>query len=178
MLSCHKYLFISAMKFDSVSSPSQYQEQDSRMGLLVRPISERMTLNYSKAREIVDILYTPKRLAYLLWSGEKPIGLPAYKNYLYLFRYFGKNYPDNADYMLRKSSGPTTYESCNTQTPTEFEPVIFCPILMPSELEMLQSKKIPLYILGIDGQPFPNVPQLKLKVLFSTPPFRLYEIVE
>lgn len=176
----HKYLFASAMKFGSVSSPSQYQEQDSRLGLLVRPINERLTWNYSKAPEIGDFLYTPERPAYLLWSGVKLAGLPSYENYINLFRYFGKNYPENSDYMLRKLSGPSPFGPCNAQTPTptELEPVVFCSILMPSDLEILRSKKIPLYILGIDGWSFPDIPQLKLKVLLSTPPFRLYEIME
>jgi hypothetical protein len=41
------------------------------------------------------------------------------------------------------------------------------------------SVKIPVYVLGIDEYPMPDMPSsLALKVLLSVPPFVLYEIAE
>lgn len=178
----HKYLFLSAARFGSVSPPLQDDERDSKIGLLVRPRNERLTLEYSKAREIGDFLYTPKRSAYLLMSGTDIASGSTHSNerFLNLLRYFGSKYPENADFVLREfpnnSVGKSSLEPCSTRVPSDEEPVAFCSSLVFSDIEMLREKNIPLYILHVDGNSFPDMPQLKLEVLLSSPPYTLYGI--
>lgn len=171
-----KYLFISLSKNDVVRPAPQYQ--DSRLGLLVRPMYERWTLEYSKMREIGDYLYIPERPVYLLWPGTKLADQHSLQSYIGLLRYFGKKYPENADIFLTKLPNKVVAEPCTARTPSETEPVIFCSTFVSSDLEVLRRNKIPLYILGVDGYPMPDMPQLGLSVLLSIPPFVLYGIAE
>lgn len=171
-----KYLFISLSKNDAVRAAPQYQ--DSRLGLLVRPMYERWTLEYSKMQEIGDYLYIPERPAYLLWPGAKLADQHSLQSYIGLLRYFGKKYPENADIFLTKLPNKVVAESCTARTPSETEPVIFCSTFVSSDLEVLRRNKIPLYILGVDGYSMPDMPQLELSVLLSIPPFVLYGIAE
>ncbi|MBS0423962.1 MAG: hypothetical protein JSR71_05940 [Proteobacteria bacterium] len=178
----HKHLFLSAARFGSVSPPLQDDERDPKIGLLVRPRNERLTLEYSKARKIGDFLYTPKRPAYLLMSGANIASGSTHSNerFLNLLRYFGSKYPENADFVLREfpnnSVGKSSLEPCRTRVPSDEEPVAFCSSLVSSDIEMLREKNIPLYILHVDGNLFPDMPQLKLEVLLSSPPYTLYGI--
>ncbi len=173
----HKYLFVSLLKTGAIGPAPQYQ--DSSLGLLVRAINERMTLDYLKAREIGNYLYVPERPAYLLWPSDgrlvgqiqMPISLG-----LRLFRYFGEEYSEHVE--LTKFLKKTDAEPCTARVPTESEPVVFCSTLTPSGLEVLRKDKIPLYILGVDGYRMPDMPQVKLKVLLSASPFVLYGIDE
>ncbi|MBS0497300.1 MAG: hypothetical protein JSR51_06610 [Proteobacteria bacterium] len=180
----HKYLFISAARFGSVSPPMQDDERDSKIGFLVRPRNERLTLEYSKAREIGDFLYIPKRPAYLLMSGTDIALGSTHSNerFLNLLRYFGSKYPENADFVVREfpnnSVGKSSLEPCKTRVPSNEEPIAFCSSLVLSDIEMLREKNIPLYILHVDGNPFPDMPQLKLEVLLSSPPYTLYGIAQ
>jgi len=180
----HKYLFISAARLGSVSSPLQDDEQDPKIGLLVRPRNERLTMEYSKASEIGDFLYSPKRPAYLLMSGSDIASGKAHSNerFLNLLRYFGSKYPENADFVLREfpnnSVGKSSLEPCRTRVPTDEEPIVFCSSLVSSDIEILREKNIPLYILNVDGNPFPDMPQLKLEVLLSSPPYTIYGIAQ
>ncbi|MBA3757094.1 MAG: hypothetical protein H0X02_13115 [Nitrosomonas sp.] len=175
-LEIQKYLFISLSKNGAIKPTSPYQ--DLRLGLLVRPIYERWTLKYSKMQEIGDYLYVPERPAYLLWSGAKLADQHSLQVYIGLIRYFGKKYPENSDILLTKLPNKIFAEPCTARTPSELEPVIFCSTFVSSDLEVLQKKKIPLYILGVDGYPMPEMPQLELRVLLSTPPFVLYGVAE
>ena len=170
-----KYLFISLPNRDSIKPVSQYR--DSKLGLLVRPKFERWTLEYSKAREIADYLYHPGRSAYLIWPTAKSVGQHSLQNYIRLFRYFGKEYSEEGD-ILAKLSNKIDTEPCTAQLPTESEPVVFCSTFVSSDLEVLRRDKIPLYVLGVEGYPMPDMPEVALKVLLSTPPFVLYGTVE
>ena len=174
-----KYLFISLFKTGTIRSAPQHQ--DTRLGLLVRPIEERWTLEYSKAREIGEYLYVPKRPAYLLWSNikltDQQSSYRTLQGYTRLFRYFGKEYPENADTILTKPR-KVSDEFCTAQAPTELEPVVFCSTFDSSDLEVLRESNIPLYILSVGRDPMPDMPQLKLKVLLFTPPFVMYGIAE
>ncbi len=179
----HKYLFISSARLGSVVPPSPHAEKDSKLGLLVRPINERLTLEYSKVREIGDFLYIPKRPAYLLLS-ENDVNAGTHSNtrFLDLIRYFGSKYPKNADFVLREFpnnlAGKSSFGPCRTRVPSDEEPVVFCSSLASSDMEMLREKNIPLYILNVDGNPLPDMPQLKLEVLLSSPPYTLYGIAQ
>lgn len=173
----HKYLFFSLSR-NTVIKPDP-QHRDSRPGLLVRPMSERWTLDYSKAREIGDFLYASERLVYLLWPRDNLPGQHSLQSYIGLFRYFGKKYPENADIVLTELSSKTDTRPCTARVPTELEPVVFCSNFLSSDLDTLRREEIPLYILGVDGYPMPsNTSQLELKVLLSTPPFVLYEVAK
>ena len=175
-LEIQKYLFISLSKNDAIKPAPQYQ--DSRLGLLVRPMYERWTLEYSKVQEIGDYLYVPERPAYLLWPGAKLADQHSLQGYIGLLRYFGKKYPENADILLTKLPNKIVAEPCTARTPSELEPVIFCSTFVSSDWEVLRRNKIPLYILGVDGYPMPDMSELELRVLLSTPPFVLYEVAE
>lgn len=171
-----KYLFISLSKNDAIRPVSQYQ--DSRLGLLVRPIYERWTLEYSKVQEIGNYLYVPERPAYLLWPEAKLANQHSLQSYIGLLRYFGKKYPESADILLTRLPNKIVAEPCTAITPNELEPVIFCSTFNSSDWEFLRKNKIPLYILGVDGYPMPDMPQLELRVLLSIPPFVLYGVTE
>lgn len=171
-----KYLFVSLLK-SGVIGPALY-DQDPKLGLLVRPPYERWTLEYSKARGIGDYLYTPERPAYLLWPKARLTGQHSLQGYIRLLQYFGKGYPEDGDFILTKLPNKISAESCTTQVPTESEPVVFCSTLDAEDLEVLRRKNIPLYILGVDGYPMPDMPPLKLTVLLSIPPLALYGIAE
>jgi hypothetical protein len=173
-----KHLFTSLSKTGAIKPVSQHQ--DSRLGLLVRPIYERWTLEYSKMREIGEYLYGSERPAYLLWPRSKLAEQHSFESYIRLLRYFGKEYPEHANFITTKFSNKFKHdtESCTARTPTESEPVIFCSTLDSQELDILQRKKITLYIFGAEGYPMPDMPHLKLAVLLSTPPFALYGIDE
>jgi|GEM_PF-2768279 len=175
-LEIQKYLFISLSKNDAIKPAPQYQ--DSRLGLLVRPMYERWTLEYSKVQEIGDYLYVPERPAYLLWPGDKLADQHSLQGYIGLLRYFGKKYSENADILLKKLPNKIVAEPCTARTPSELEPVIFCSTFVSSDWEVLRRNKIPLYILGVDGFPMPDMSELELRVLLSTPPFVLYGIAE
>lgn len=172
----HKYLFPSLLKNAAIVPASPYQ--DSRLGLLVRPISERRTFEYSKMRVLGDYLYVPNRPAYLLWPESKTAHLFSLENYVGLIRYFGTEYPENSDIFLTKLPNKNKTIPCTARAPTMLEPLVFCSTLVYSDLEVLRKNKIPLYILGADGYPLPNMPPLKLKVLLSEPPFVLYGVAE
>ncbi|UJP06420.1 MAG: hypothetical protein LZF61_05480 [Nitrosomonas sp.] len=177
-----KYLFPSMAK-SGVIGPAQ-EHQDSRLGLLVRPIGERITVDYSKAREIGNYLYFPERPVYLLLPEVNALDLTTLRSHLRLFRYFGKKYPNNYDatsitlYPDNKRVHTVNTGSCMPSTPTDLEPVVFCSYRIASNPETLLSDKISLYILTIDGYPFPDIPLQKLKPILSTPPLKLYEIAE
>lgn len=173
----HKYLFASLVKKGAIGTVPQYQ--DSSLGLLVRPINERRTLNYLKAREIGNYLYVPERSAYLLWpNGNRLAGHTqvSISSSIRLFRYFGEEYPEHAKFTQLLNRADTN--PCTARAPTESERVVLCSTLTPSGLEVLRKDKIPLYILGIDGYPMPDMPQVELKVLLSASPFVLYGIDE
>ncbi|MDP3281890.1 MAG: hypothetical protein Q8M57_12730 [Nitrosomonas sp.] len=172
----HKYLFPSLLKNAAIAPVSPYQ--DSRLGLLVRPLSERRTFEYSKMRALGDYLYVPERPAYLLWPGTKVLHLVQLEDYVGLIRFFGKKYPENADIFLTKLPNKDKTIPCTARAPTMLEPLVFCSTLVYSDLQVLRKNNIPLYILGVDGYPLPDMPQLKLEVLLSEPPFVLYGITE
>ncbi|SFE53290.1 hypothetical protein [Nitrosomonas sp. Nm166] len=178
-LEIQRYLFISLSRTGAIRSTPQYQ--DARLGLLVRSVYERLSLEYSKAREIGEYLYVPERPAYLLWSSDEladqQLSYRSLQGYIRLFRYFGKEYPKNADIVLTKPRKAST-EPCTAQAPTELEPVVFCSTFDSSDLEVLQKSNIPLYILNAGEYPMPDIPQLKLKVLLFSPPFVMYGIAE
>ncbi|MBP6366649.1 MAG: hypothetical protein KBA82_03875 [Nitrosomonas sp.] len=173
-----QYLFSLPSKNTATGSLAPRYE-DTRLGLLVRPVYERWTLEYSKARQIGDYLYIPERPAYLLWSRAKFPGQHSLQNYIGLFRYFGKQYPENADIVMTKLPNRADTEPCTTRVPTDAEPIVFCTNFLSSDLETAREKRIPVYVLGIDEYPMPDMPSsLALKVLLSVPPFVLYEIAE
>lgn len=170
-----KYLFVSLVKSGAIGPALYYQ--DPKLGLLVRPRYERWTVEYSKAREIGDYLYDPERPAYLLWPRARSTGHQhSLQGYIRLFQYFGKEHTQDGDFILTKLPNKVSVESCTAQMPTKLEPVIFCSTFDPRDLDILRRNKTPLYILGADGYPMPNMPPLKLTVLLSIPPFVLYEI--
>jgi len=174
----NKYLFSTLPKNPATGSFARRYE-DPRLGLLVRPIYERWTLEYSKARQVGDYLYVPERPAYFLWSRAKFPGQHSLQNYIGLFRYFGKQYPKDADIVMTKLPNRADTEPCTTRVPTDVEPIVFCTTFLSSDLETVRRKRIPVYVLGIDEYPMPDMPPyLELKVLLSVPPFVLYEIAE
>ncbi|MEQ1815129.1 MAG: hypothetical protein ABL861_01415 [Nitrosomonas sp.] len=172
----HRYVFPSLVRNATIGPASPYQ--DSRLGLLVRPISERRTFEYSKIRALGDYLYVPERPAYLLWPDYNVGYLFGLENYIGLIRYFGKKYPENSDVFLTKLPNQDKSIPCTARVPTLLEPLVFCTTLVYSDLEVLRRNKIPLYILSVDGYPLSDMPPLKLKVLLSEPPFVLYGIAE
>ena len=113
----------------------------------------------------------------MLWPSAKLAGQHSLQNYIRLFRYFGKEYSEDGD-ILTKLTNKIDTEPCTVQVPTESEPVVFCSTFVSSDLEVLRRNKIPLYVLGVEGYPMPDMPQVELKVLLSIPPFVLYGIVE
>ncbi len=167
-----KYLFVSLSKGEGIESSQQ--QLDPRLGLLVRPLYERWTLDYSKAQRLSDYLYVPDRPAYLLWPEERLPGQHSLQNYIRLLRFFGKKYPENTDLMLTKLPNTNDDEPCSNKIPTTLEPVVYCSAIDSSDIEMLRKEKIQLYILSADQYPMPDMPYLKLKVLLSIPPFVLY----
>ncbi len=168
-------LFISLSKKGEIRSESQ-PGKDSKLGLLVRPIYERWTLEYDKARKIGEYLFKSEQSAYLLWPRARGIYQHSLQSYIGLFRYFGKNYPSDADIVLLRLPNTIETDSCTAQKPTDIEPIVFCSNLIASDLEFISRNKIPLYILGVDGYPMPEMPNENLRVLFTLYPFTLYGI--
>lgn len=175
-LDIQKHMFVSILKHGNVQSLPVYQ--DSRLGLLVRPMSERETYNYSHARKLAVILYGSNQPAYLIGPsmtsiGQKPSLLP----FMGLIRYFGKAYPKNADLVLTSLHKATT-EPCTSTVPTALEPVVFCTALTSLEREQLFRKGISLFILSADGYPMPEMPLAHLKMRLLIHPYTLYEAME
>ena len=171
-----KYLFPSLAKRGTIGPAME--DQDSRLGILIRPISERWTLEYLKVREIADFLNSSGHFAYLLWPKASFAGQHSLQSYIRLFHYFGKEYPENIDFVLTKFPGKLDTEACAARVPTKMERVIYCTALDERDLVVLQNNNISLYILGVDEYPIPPMPEIKLTVLLSIPPFTLYGVTE
>lgn len=168
-------LFISLTKKGEIRSASQL-DKDPKLGLLARPVYERWTLEYGKARRIGEYLYKSEQPAYLLWPRTSGVYQHSLQSYIGLFRYFGKNYPLSADIVLLRLPNTIETDSCTAQRPTNLEPIVFCSNLSVSDLEFISRNKISLYILGVEGYPLPEMPNEKLRTIFSLSPFALYEI--
>ena len=131
-----------------------------------------------KVREIADFLNSSGHFAYLLWPKASFAGQHSLQSYIRLFHYFGKEYPENIDFVLTKFPGKLDTEACAARVPTKMERVIYCTALDERDLVVLQNNNISLYILGVDEYPIPPMPEIKLTVLLSIPPFTLYGVTE
>lgn len=175
-LETQRNVFFSASEPSGVRRISPYP--DSRLGLLVRPMGERQTFEYPQLRQIGAFLYEPERPAYLLWPRLDTAGERSLQEHVGLLRYFGKPYPESADIVLARLPNKIRAEPCTARVPTALEPLVFCTALTQSEHEQLRRRRIPLYVLGADGYPLPEVPLAELKTRLSIRPYTLYEAVE
>ena len=71
-----RHVFVASSRRSGVAPSAN--NADSRLGLLMRPIGERSTFEYTQAHELAKFLYTPPRSAYLVWpdthlTNEKSI---------------------------------------------------------------------------------------------------------
>jgi len=171
-----KYLFLSLIRSGTIGPI--LEDENPRRGILVRPIYERWTLEYQKAIKILNYLNTSHQPAYLLWSTGRYTGQHSLQNYIRLFHYFGKEYQQHSNFIETKFQSKFDAEPCIARIPTKSQPIIYCTVLDEQDLEILQRNKIPLYILGVDEYPMPQMPDLKLAPLLTIPPFTLYEIAE
>lgn len=171
-----KYFFISLPE-NEVSKLSQYAE-DARLGLMVRPLFERWTLEYSKAQQLAEYLYSPSRSVYLIWPTEKSPGQHSLQNYIRLIRFFGRPYPENTHLSLNQLPNTVDDEPCAYQWPTELEPVVFCSKIDSSHLKELNNEKIEVFVLSADDYPMPEIPAVELSAVWSARPFMLYRVAD
>ncbi|GKS69942.1 hypothetical protein W03_19460 [Nitrosomonas sp. PY1] len=168
-----QYLFTSLVRRGNIQ-PNQ-QSYDSKLGLFVRPMYERWTIEFLKAKEIGDYLYAFNTKAYLTWSGA-PIGQHSLQSYVELLRYFGKKNSGDESFVIEKR--PNDSEPCTEYVPTNFEPIVFCSTLTASDIQFLKENRGRLYVFSAEGYEIPGLAELKLKKMLSIPPFVLYETTE
>lgn len=168
-----KYFFISLPHNEMVKS-----SEDSRLGLMVRPLYERWTLEYSKAQQLAEYVYSSNRPAYLIWPIEKLPGQHSLQNYIRLIRFFGRPYPPDTRLPLTQLPNTVDDEPCIHQRPTETEPVVFCTKIDSSHLEELTTTKVEVYVLSADDYAMPDIPAAELNVRGSAPPFVLYRVAD
>ena len=153
-------------------------QPDSRLGLLLRPIGERLTFQYQQAHEISDIIYGSSRPSYLVWPELDFSKENSLQEFVGLIRYFGNSYPESADLVLTPLPNARTSEPCTDRVPTESESVVFCNRLSQSQRERLRRERIPLYVLHAVGYPPPDIPLDDLRLRLSAPPYTLYEVMQ
>lgn len=169
-----KHFFASLPQNDMVKTSRPYE--DERLGLMVRPLYERWTLEYSKARQLALYLYSLNRPVYLIWPAEKLSGQHSMLNYIRLIRFFGHSDPEHPQLSLIKLPHTDDDEPCMHRWPTKSDPVVFCVKIDSSQLQELNNEKTDVYVLGVDDYPMPDIPATELSVVWSAPPFVLYRV--
>lgn len=171
-----QHVFKSATERGGIRPLSPYQ--DSRLGLLIRPVLERWSFDYLQAHELGTFLYQPERPAYVVWPRMDLTDERSLQEFMGLIRYFGKVYPKDADIVLARLPNKISDENCSTKVPTDLEPVVFCTELSPLDLPRLRQENIAVFVLGAENFPLPGFQLSALKIRFSAPPYTLYEVVE
>ena len=170
-----QYFFTSLARKGSIQSSQQ--SYDSKLGLFVRPMYERWTVEFLKMKEIGDYLYASNIKAHLTWSGyDASIGQHSLQSYVELLRYFGKKNTSDKSFVIERRPNENT--PCTEYLPTNFEPIIFCSTFTASDVQLLKENGGFLYVLSAEGYKIPNLAELKLKKMLSIPPFALYEAIE